>query len=100
MRETCWAKGRTIRYLRGGGGGGKYQKKIRAQKKSRKKYRAQQTYWKKNRARTRGDFGGWKKIRAQKNCPTPPQISNGPSLTALRGFEQNGNDFVNYVVVE
>ena len=24
--------------------------------------------------------GGWKKIRAQKNCPTPPQISNGPSL--------------------
>jgi hypothetical protein len=30
-------KGRTIRYLRGGGGLGKYQKKIRAQKKFRKK---------------------------------------------------------------
>jgi hypothetical protein len=35
-------KGRTIRYLRGGLGNN--QKKIRAQKKSRKKYRAQQTY--------------------------------------------------------
>jgi hypothetical protein len=29
------------------GGLGNNQKKIRAQKKSRKKYRAQQTYWKK-----------------------------------------------------
>jgi hypothetical protein len=30
-------------------------------------------------------IGGWKKIRAQKNCPTPPpQISNGPSLILSR----------------
>jgi hypothetical protein len=28
-------------------------------------------------------IGGWKKIRAQKNCPTPPQISNGPSLIKI-----------------
>ena len=26
---------------------------------------------------------GIKKIRAQKNCPTPPQISNGPSLITV-----------------
>jgi hypothetical protein len=27
-------------------------------------------------------IGGWKEIRAQKNCPTPPpQKSNGPSLS-------------------
>ena len=37
LLQSVICKGRTIRYLRGGGGVGKHQKKIRAQKKSRKK---------------------------------------------------------------
>jgi hypothetical protein len=33
-------------------------------------------------------IGGWKKIRSQKNCPTPPpQISNGPSLRRRRTWQ-------------
>ena len=31
---------------------------------------------------------GMKKIRAQKNCPPPHQISNGPSLTNLLAITQ------------
>jgi hypothetical protein len=43
--------GRTIRYLRGGGGLGKYQKKIQ-----KKNIVYNKPIEKKNRARTRGDF--------------------------------------------